>query len=202
VSRKTRTEIIVRQPTYDGAARTLKQLKRYANALADVRGVVPDKKPAAQLAASADAVEIISDTLRSLEAQVFDGPCAMNAAIEKRTKRNSKLRDAIDLFGSGHKRIEGDQGERIIAEGIAGLTIALALLMPTDALAQSRTFYGVDGKVTGRSATDSGGSTTFYDASGRIAGRSSTSGNQTTIYGSDGRRVGTVTTQQKREQWR
>ena len=59
------------------------------------------------------------------------------------------------------KRIEGDQVERIIAEGIAGLAIALALLMPTDALAQSRTFYGVDGRVTGRSATDSGGSTTF-----------------------------------------
>jgi hypothetical protein len=68
--------------------------------------------------------------------------------------------------------------------------------MPTDALAQSRTFYGVDGRVTGRSATDSGGSTTFYDASGSIAGRSSTSGNQTTIYGSDGRRVGTVTKSQ------
>jgi hypothetical protein len=33
----------------------------------------------------------------------------------------------------------------------------------------------------------------LYDASGR-AGRSTTSGNQTTIYGSDGRRVGTVTT--------
>ena len=202
MGRKTHTEIIVRQPPYDGAARTLKQLKRYANALAYVRGVVPDKKPPAQLAASADAVEIFSDTLRSLEAQVFDGPCAMNAAIEKRTKRNSKLRDAIDLIGYGHERIEGDQVERIIAEGIAGLAIALALLMPTDALAQSRTFYGVDGRVTGRSATDSGGSTTFYDASGRIAGRSSTNGNQTTIYGSDGRRVGTVTTQQKREQWR
>jgi YD repeat-containing protein len=126
----------------------------------------------------------------------------MNAAIEKRTKCNSKLRDAIDLIGYGHKRIEGDQVERIIAEGIAGLTIVLALLMPTDALAQSRTFYGMDGRVTGRLATDSGGSTTFYDASGRIAGRSSTSGNQTTIYGSDGRRVGTVTTQQKRKQWR
>jgi len=67
MGRKTRTEIIVRQPAYEGAARTLKQLKRYANALADVRGVVPDKKPAAQLAASADAVEIVSDTLRSLE---------------------------------------------------------------------------------------------------------------------------------------
>lgn len=66
MGRKTHTEIIVRQPPYDGAARTLKQLKGYTNALAYVRGVVP-KKPAAQLAASADAVEIVSDTLRSLE---------------------------------------------------------------------------------------------------------------------------------------
>ena len=97
----------------------------------------------------------------------------MNAAIEKRTKRNSKLRDAIDLIGYGHKRIECDQVERI-AEGIAGFAIVLlALLMPTEVQAQSRTFYGADGRVTGRT---------------------STSGNQTTIYGSDGRRVGTVTT--------
>ena len=66
MGRKTHTEIIVRQPPYDGAARTLK-LKGYTNALAYVRGVVPDKKPAAQLAASADAVEIVSDTRRSLE---------------------------------------------------------------------------------------------------------------------------------------
>jgi YD repeat-containing protein len=47
------------------------------------------------------------------------------------------------------------------------------MLMLTEVLAQSRTFYGADGRVTGRT---------------------STSGNQTTIYGSDGRRVGTVTT--------
>ena len=64
MGRKTHTEIIVRQPPYDGAAR---KLKGYTNALAYVRSVVPDKKPAAQLAASADAVEIVSDTLRSLE---------------------------------------------------------------------------------------------------------------------------------------
>jgi hypothetical protein len=203
MGRKTHTEIIVRQPPYDGAARTLKQLKGYTNALAYVRGVVPDKKPRG---ATRSLCRRGRDRQRHPSqlgvAQVFDGPCAMNAAIEKRTKRNSKLRDAIDLIGYGHERIEGDQVERIIAEGIAGLAIALALLMPTDALAQSRTFYGVDGRVTGRSATDSGGSTTFYDASGSIAGRSATSGNQTMIYGSDGRRVGTVTTQQKREQWR
>ena len=90
----------------------------------------------------------------------------MNAAIEKRTKRNSKLRDAIDLIGYGHKRIEGDQVERIIAEGIAGLAIAL----PTDALAQSRTSYGADSRVTGRSTTDCNGATTFYDSSGHRVG--------------------------------
>jgi YD repeat-containing protein len=68
------------------------------------------------------------------------------------------------------------------------------MLMPTDALAQSRTFYGADGRVAGRSTTGSNGATTFYDASGKVTGRSSTSGNQTTIYGGDGRRTGTVTT--------
>ena len=68
------------------------------------------------------------------------------------------------------------------------------MLMPTGVLAQSRTFYGADGRVTGRSTTGSNGVTTFYDASGKVTGRSSTSGNQTTIYGSDGRRTGTVTT--------
>jgi hypothetical protein len=45
MGRKTHTEIIVRQPPYDGAARTLKQLKGYTNALAYVRGVVPDRSP-------------------------------------------------------------------------------------------------------------------------------------------------------------
>ena len=94
----------------------------------------------------------------------------MNAAIEKRTKRNSKLRDAIDLIGYGHKRIEGDQVERIIAEGIAGFAIVLALLMPTEVQAQSRTFYGADGRVTSRSITGSGGATTIYGADGRVTG--------------------------------
>ena len=42
--------------------------------------------------------------------------------------------------------------------------IVLAMLMPTEVQAQSRTFYGADGRVTGRSITGSGGSTTIYDA--------------------------------------
>ena len=90
--------------------------------------------------------------------------------------------------------------ERARPATLAGLAVALASLMPTGVLAQSssRTFYDASGRVSGHSTTDSGGSTTFYDASGSIAGRSSTSGNQTTIYGSDGRRVGTVTTAKPR----
>jgi YD repeat-containing protein len=46
--------------------------------------------------------------------------------------------------------------------------IVLALLMPTDALAQSRTFYDASGRVTGRSTTDSNGATTFYDSGHRV----------------------------------
>lgn len=82
---------------------------------------------------------------------------------------------------------------------IACVAIVLALVS-SDALAQSQTFYGADGRVTGRSSTDSQGSTTFYGADGRVSGRASTDSQGTTVlYGSDGRRVGTVTTQQKRE---
>ena len=54
--------------------------------------------------------------------------------------------------------------------------------MPTDALAQSRTFYDSSGRVSGRSTTDTSGTTTFDDAGGRG--------------------VGIVTTQQKGEQRR
>jgi YD repeat-containing protein len=88
------------------------------------------------------------------------------------------------------KCIEGDQVKRIIASGLA-----LALLMPTHALAQSRTFHDSSGRVSGRSITGTTGSTTYYDASGRVTARASTGSNgTTTIYGADGRRVGTVTT--------
>ena len=79
-------------------------------------------------------------------------------------------------------------------KAIARLAIVL-VLMPTAALAQSRTFYDASGRVTGRSTSGSNGSTTIYDASGRVTGRTSTGSNgTTTIYGSDGRRVGSVTT--------
>ena len=64
--------------------------------------------------------------------------------------------------------------------------------MPTDALAQSRTFYGADGKVLGRSITDSDGVITYYDAAGRITGR--TSGDTMTVIGADGRVLFTVRT--------
>ena len=71
--------------------------------------------------------------------------------------------------------------------------IVLVPLFSTDALAQSaRTFYGVDGKVLGRSITDSDGVITYYDAAGRITGR--TSGDTMTIYGPDGRVLGTIKT--------
>jgi hypothetical protein len=78
---------------------------------------------------------------------------------------------------------------------MARLAVVLALLMPTTAFAQQRTFYGSDGRVTGHSITGSNGATTIYGADGRVSGRASTDSQDTTrIYGSDGRRTGTVRT--------
>jgi YD repeat-containing protein len=73
------------------------------------------------------------------------------------------------------------------------LVMAAVLLIPTAAMAQQKTFYDASGRVigtattsgnqttfrddrgrtTGRSATDTQGTTTFYDASGRVQGRTS-----------------------------
>ena len=61
---------------------------------------------------------------------------------------------------------------------IFALIVSLLLLAQAMARSNSRkTFYDAQGRVTGRSTTDSGGSTIFYGADGRMAGRSSTSGN-------------------------
>ena len=76
---------------------------------------------------------------------------------------------------------------------MAGLAIVLALLMPTtEAQAQSRVFYGADGRVSGRSSTSINGMTTYYNADGRVTHRTSTSGNVTTIYDAEGRKTSTV----------
>ena len=78
------------------------------------------------------------------------------------------------------------------------LAIVLALFS-TDAMAQTaRTFYGADGRVLGRSITDSDGVTTYYDAAGRITGRTSPGGDTMTIYGADGRVLGTFTKPQSK----
>jgi YD repeat-containing protein len=78
---------------------------------------------------------------------------------------------------------------------LALLTLAV---LTTAASAEQRTFYDSSGKVLGRSATDSQGSTTNYDASGRVISRESTSGNTTTVYDAGGRNVGRFTTNRQR----
>jgi hypothetical protein len=74
------------------------------------------------------------------------------------------------------------------------ITLTLALLLPTVALAQqqNQTFRDASGREVGRSVTDSRGSTTFYDAMGREVGRSVTSGGTTTVYDQIGRQTGTI----------
>ena len=74
---------------------------------------------------------------------------------------------------------------------LALLTLAM---MTGAASAQQRTFYDSSGKVVGRSASDSSGTTTNYDARGRVISRESTTGNPTTIYDAGGRNVGRLTT--------
>jgi YD repeat-containing protein len=83
------------------------------------------------------------------------------------------------------------RGEKAINAIIAAALMPL-LILPTAALAQSRTYYDAGGRVIGRSATDSQRSTTYYDAGGRVSARASSSGNTTTIYDAAGRRTGTI----------
>ena len=80
--------------------------------------------------------------------------------------------------------------------GATMIAIALALILPTAALAQveHRTFQDSMGRTTGRSVTNSKGNTTFYDAQGRNTGRSVTSNSGTTFFDRMGRTTGSVTT--------
>jgi YD repeat-containing protein len=74
---------------------------------------------------------------------------------------------------------------------LALLTLAV---LTGAASAQSQTLYDANGKVVGRSATDSSGAVTTYDARGKVISRETTSGNTTTIYEAGGRNVGRLTT--------
>jgi YD repeat-containing protein len=71
------------------------------------------------------------------------------------------------------------------------ITLTAVVAMTGAAMAQGRTFYDSAGRIIGKSATDSQGTTTFYDARGRATGRASTdSGGMTTIYDARGRVIG------------
>jgi hypothetical protein len=73
------------------------------------------------------------------------------------------------------------------------ITLTLAMLIPTVALAEQRqtTFRDASGREVGRSTTDARGNTTYRDAMGREVSRSVTSGGTTTTYDRMGRQVGT-----------
>jgi YD repeat-containing protein len=103
------------------------------------------------------------------------------------TSNQAKEQALIHDTKNGPRKLTG-------AKAMAGLAVVLALLVPTEVLAQQRTVYGPDGKVRERITTDSQGSRTIYDASGRVTGRTSTdSQGTTTIYDASGRRTGSVT---------
>ena len=66
---------------------------------------------------------------------------------------------------------------------VAGVLMALLYLHAPDLRAGQDTFYGADGRVVGREARTSTG-TTLYGADGRVEARTAPDG---TVYGSDGR---------------
>ena len=70
---------------------------------------------------------------------------------------------------------------------------ALALVaLTTSTLAQQRTIYGADGRVVGRTTTDTQGTTTLYGADGRAVTRETTT--RSGIYDArTGNAVGKVT---------
>jgi hypothetical protein len=73
------------------------------------------------------------------------------------------------------------------------LLLTALLLPPGDLRAEQVTTYR-DGRVVARTVTSPGGAAVTYGADGRVVGRATTSPSTgvTTVYGSDGRRLGTV----------
>ena len=76
--------------------------------------------------------------------------------------------------------------------------LGVVLLLTTDATAQtSHTTYDESGSVSGHTVTGSDGAVTYYGADGKVSGRSTTSNGTTTFYDASGRKVGSVTKPQK-----
>jgi YD repeat-containing protein len=81
--------------------------------------------------------------------------------------------------------------EKILVCALAIFTLLTAMAL---AFAQQRTFYDSSGKVTGKIATDSQGSSRIYDPSGKVTGRTATdSQGTTTFYDASGHVIGKAT---------
>ncbi len=82
----------------------------------------------------------------------------------------------------------------MIKTTIAALAFAA---LTTAAQAQQRTLYDAQGRVAGRSATDSSGAVTHYDAQGKIVTRESvdSAGTKTIYDAKSGRIIGRETPQ-------
>ena len=91
-----------------------------------------------------------------------------------------------------------------IAVTAAALLLAAAALQGSDSTLilgahADETFYDAEGRVSGRSHTDSGGASTFYDAAGRVSGRASTdTGGTIHFYDAEGRNAGSATLPRRR----
>jgi YD repeat-containing protein len=72
--------------------------------------------------------------------------------------------------------------------------LGVVLLLTHDATAQtSQTTFDESGRVSGHTITGSDGAVTYYGADGKVSGRSTTSNGTTTFYDASGRKAGSVT---------
>src|SRR5262245_42341961 len=79
-------------------------------------------------------------------------------------------------------------------DGIILLALLVALLLPPPAGAQTQTFRGSMGRITGTASRDANGTVTYRDGMGRITGTVTTDSNGTkTFRDGSGRTTGTAT---------
>jgi hypothetical protein len=92
------------------------------------------------------------------------------------------------------RQVSGEEADDEGKDSIMKITLTLALLIPTLALAQQRqtTFRDASGREIGRSVSD-GRTTTFRDTMGREVARSVTNGNRVITFDAMSRQTGSTT---------
>jgi YD repeat-containing protein len=115
----------------------------------------------------------------------------------KREMDENGFRDIIRM----EKEREENKGLAFLGIVAIAFTILMMVLVAWNAAtaqsvqppAKVHTFWGPDGRASGRSITDTQGTTTYYDAKGVVTGRTTVdSAGNATYYDGAGNKVGTI----------